>query len=220
MATIASDNCTDTDFTDLDAHTPSGGGSWAKNTAASGAAKPRIIGNRMHNINNSQYQTWLHSVTPSSADYDVSWTIDIPTADNSDFAGGPTGRIHATQSTFYGFRYNQFSDLWELWKRVNSTTDVVIDSYSGDVPGIATPRVAKLVMSGTTIEGYVGGVLRCNVTDSDISAVGSPGFNIYGFSSETQGHAMDDFLVEEAGGGGGGTNVSIFLHHLRQQGIS
>jgi hypothetical protein len=211
MSQFVYDTFTETSNTALVSHTGETGATWATHSswanASIYAANDWIYGN------DSVYGCAYASGSPASADYSVTCVIEIPSGTNSDRNTGAAGRISTSAKTAYMFRLS--GDVWQLWS-------IVEDSYSSlgtwtDTISAPATRTAKLEMSGTTITGYVDGVARVSVTNSDISAAGKAGIWVQGNSAETGTGAFTTSISADDLGGGIAKPV-LFYSHFRSQG--
>jgi hypothetical protein len=167
---IANDDFTDTDGTALESHTADSGATWTKHTASATGAT--INSNKLAGNLNTTAALYYASAVPASADYAVQATVTLTTAASA--LSGIAGRMDTTAQTFYLLRYNGAD--YQLYKFVAGTA-TVIGSYTAAESNGAV-RVLKLVMFGTSIYGYVDGVLRIAVTDSAITAAGRAGVRL------------------------------------------
>jgi hypothetical protein len=220
MAVTASDTfdqvAVDTDEL-LSGHTPTGGGTWTDHATFCQSAL-RIRNDQCKNIANGHVNAAYHSTDPTNADYSVFMDVILKT-DNNDAELGPAGRMATGANTAYWVQYHTGSNAWVLRK-------CLANSYSNldTEAATLTPDQAyevELRMSGTSISGYIDGVLTLGpVTDSDIAAKGKAGIWAYGTCGDTTGLRGDDWALEDPSAGGGGGSVPIFYHHLQQQGVS
>lgn len=193
-AQFASDTFTDTDLTDLNVHTPSGGGTW---TTHPSYATGRIQNNRVRaDLGNGLN---YHSGTPASADYDVSgdhvWFSD----NNAEI--GLAARIDTGANTLYWFRY--YEGAYTILKVV-AGVETSLGSYTQ--AGSNTTMLFRL--AGTSLKGFLGGVERISVTDGSIAAAGKAGiyYGSWGGSfTGNNGSYLDNFSADDPGGGGGGS---------------
>lgn len=120
------------------------------------------------------------SGTPASADYSVIIPFDV-LSHISDTYVGAIGRLNTSTGDFYWADYHQASGAWRLSKFISGQT--ILDSQTET---LATGSYElKLHMVGTTISLYAresGGswVLKCQQTDSSLSAAGKAGMIIGG----------------------------------------
>jgi hypothetical protein len=199
MATIAADDFNEAGPVNLDSHTPSGGGTWTKNTSFS-ASNAAVESNRLHNAFSSVVNAYYHSAVPTNADYSVLANV-VQKSDNGDSAVGVCGRMSTSASTGYMALYNTIDNTWFLRKEV-----------AGSAASLGTASAAltldqvyavELRMSGTSISLYVDTVLTVGpITDSDISTAGKAGVWMYGVASATVGINLDSWSATEAGAGG------------------
>lgn len=191
---IANDTCTGTDGTAITAHTPDDGGSWTVHPNAVASASIIIATNRLR-ANKSGDDLYYHSGTPASADYDVECDVFINTKVGSNLTG-INGRMSTSVKTMYTLCIDTSGTRLAMFKNVTGTATLL---------GSATPTLntgtsyhLKLEMRGTTINGYIDGVLSITVTDSAISATGKPGIWTQGALSNSTGIHIDNFSATNA----------------------
>jgi hypothetical protein len=133
---------------------------------------------------------FLNQFVPASADYAVEARI----AAASDGGSGEYAEIYARATTPYSFyilQYDEGANTWRLgvWnagaRLVGQMTQLA--SYAGDVISSPGSRLAKLEVQGTSIKGYVDGVLRMSATDATIASAGYPGLRLDAGASRVYG---------------------------------
>lgn len=165
-STIFTDTFTDADNTDIIAHTADTGQTWLAQTGFAPTNHARVVNNAL--MPRSSQNVYRANVTMPNANYEVEAVLSVLSNTGS---VGVTARASATESTFYAWRYQ--SNSWVLLERVAGVdTTLVIFSQTLTAGQTVT---AKIVCNGNTIEGWVDGVLRATVTNSSITAAGSPG---------------------------------------------
>jgi len=86
------------------------------------------------------------------------------------------------------YRFFHNKESWKLLKRVGGTASILAVGPNATLaPG--TEVDVKLVVNGSTLEGYINGVLQCRVTDTDLVS-GKPG--LYSFKSKG---SFDDAVI-------------------------
>lgn len=167
---FANDNFTDTDTTDLSAHTADSGATWTKR----GGNAITINSNRISAAGSGESNGYYSSATPANADYEVEAIF------HSDNSGGVTPaiclRMATGAATQYMLRYG--GGTWQLYE-VSAGAETSIGSYTGDSLTNGNPRTVVLKAAGTTISVTIDTVERISVTDSTISAAGRPGVAEY-----------------------------------------
>jgi hypothetical protein len=106
---------------------------------------------------------------------------------------GVTARASSTEREYYTWRH-QDSGNWQLQKYVNGTL-TVLGTFSQLLTAGQTVT-AKLVCKGSSIEGWVDGVLRASAIDTDITSAGSPGLNTNWAVTETTGFHVNSIEVK------------------------
>lgn len=176
---FANDTFTDTNNTALEAHVSDSGHAWTKHSSSASGAK--INSNRTSGDVDSSLALYYSAVTPASADYDVTATITLVTANVA--LTSVAGRISTSANTCYFARYQGASTRYEIFKTVAGSSTVIgtysVTESNGDV------RTLRLSMVGTSIRLYVDGVLRISATDSAITAAGKPGIRFGDVASST-----------------------------------
>lgn len=132
--------------------------------------------------NGSGYTTngsehFLTNYTPPSADYWVEARIYAA----SDGGSGELAEVYAraaTPYTFYFLEYNEGANEWRLGRSLGAGTKTTLATYVGDAITPGTSKLARLHVSGTTIKGFIEGVERLSVTDSNIASAGYPGLRL------------------------------------------
>lgn len=185
-ATILTDTFTDVDDTDITSHTSDSGHSWVAQNGYSPTQQARVVSNRL--MPRSSLNVYRANVTMPNANYEVEAVLSVLSNTGS---VGVTARASATESTFYAWRYQ--SNVWVLLERV-AGVDTTLQTFSQTLTAGQTVT-AKIVCNGTTIEGYVDGVLRATVTNSDITSAGSPGLRTPVAVTSTTGVHVDSVIA-------------------------
>ncbi len=93
--------------------------------------------------------------------------------------------------------------------QLGATISLGADLAANDVIGIRA--------TSTTIEAFRNGSVIGTRTDSDVSGAGYGGFLV---GPDNPSFIIDRFYAGTVAGGGGGSSTPVFMHHMRQQGIS
>jgi hypothetical protein len=200
---FSSDDFTDSAGTVLSSHTPSGGGSWARNPTAIYAGIDVVVAANRVRIAQRGSTAYYHGGAPASADYDVS--ADIYVASASSVAGAAVvGRQSTSDGSGYAFGTLGSSGLWNLY-RVGTTGGVASLGTFSDTISTGTTRAIKLEMRGTTIKGYVDGTAVVTATNSTVTAAGKAAVRFN--SNNTDGgdslyYHLDNFDASDPAGGG------------------
>lgn len=125
----------------------------------------------------TDYSLATLSVSPASADYDVS--VDITVA--LDTAPGVVGRASATDLDYYYFRYLKDSDTFQLYRFWGGGA-TNLGNFGQALTLGATIRLT-LRMRGSTISGLADGVEKISATDSTFTAPGLVGIRNGGSGS-------------------------------------
>jgi len=186
MSQFCQDSFTDAAGTLLESHTGETGATWTKNSAFStGSAAITAAGRLRGNAANGVY---YESGVPASADYDVE--ADFYVASNAGGAG-IIGRSSTTAATYYYLDYIQSTGNWSLASLVNGS--IVQSVTFAQTLTLGQIYHLHLVMRGTAILGYINGVLRLQLTDSNISAAGRAGVYFQESDTDSTGYHLDNF---------------------------
>jgi len=183
-----SDTFTDTDTTNLTAHTSDSSHTWTK----IGTGGELVINSNKVNASVSDAFTLFYS---SFDPTDSAYTISADFSSSS--TGGTTpficGRLDTTLRT--GYCVNYTAGTWTLRSWVNGST-ASLATYTGDDP-VSTPLTVELVISDAAKIVKIGGVQRINyTTDNAITAKGRPGLGMY-FSDASALRNIDNFEVTD-----------------------
>lgn len=185
---VITDNFTDTDGVLITAHTSDTGQGYVRQAGVTAPVNDALIfSNRLYSRSvNGIYRANFVMPTPN---YDVEAVIDVITRVG---IVGVTARASNTQRTYYTWRH-QDSGNWQLQKYINGTL-TVLSTFSQILSAGQTVNF-KIVCRGTTIEGWVDGVLRASVTDTDIMEAGSAGLNMGWAVTETTGFHLNSAVA-------------------------
>ena len=167
---FVNDNFTDTDTTDLSAHTADSGATWTKR----GGSALTINSNSLAAAASGESDGYYSSATPATADYEVQASF------HSDNSSGVTPaialRMATGAATGYIVRYG--GGTWQLYS-VDAGAESGIGSYTGDSLTNGNPRTVVLKAAGSTISVTIDDVERIAVSDSTVTDVGRPGVAEY-----------------------------------------
>jgi concanavalin A-like lectin/glucanase superfamily protein len=213
-STLSSDSFTGTAGTDLGSHTSDNGAGWTRWVVDTPTAV-LTSGNRLTR-NGVGGISYLTSVVPNTADYQVSADVYVASLITDD-AAGVVGRFDTTNTnaTRYMARYNVTKGWWELRKDVNGAGSS-LGTWTATLTVGQTYNVA-LDMKGTTIRMLVDGVVRASVTDTSISGVGAAGIrlgsgNTGASPTDTTGLHLDNFRLNPPAADTVGTNRGDYLN--------
>lgn len=201
MAVFASDTFTDSDSTELSAHTPDSGGSWTQSTTWADDAV--IVSNQLQLIDSATNGTsgYAHSGVPDSAEYDLTWD-SIVAADGAsqNINVGVLGRYDG-DATCYRCRYRPSQTRWQV-TRIENGSGTLLGTYIADHAGGTAE--AKFEVRDAAKKLFVGGIERISTTDNVITAVGKAGidFAALGGASNDR-HHIDNFVADDLSAGGG-----------------
>ena len=207
-ATVVSDSFTGLNNTNLTARTGEVGATWAKQTGATGDLVISTS-NRARMGSTMDSAEYYASGTPVSADYSVQ--VDFYCVAGPVIASNfiwVKGRASTTSYDYYKITYDGNNQAWYLQK----ADDTVLGSSYSQVLTTGVTYVAKLVMTGTTIEMYIDGVQRTTATDSTYTGTGKAGLGGFTESTnlDTEGIHWDNFIVTDSATAGGGINLRGF----------
>lgn len=141
---------------------------------------------------------YIDAVTPPSADYSVSADVVVRTVVSGNSAG-VAARCSSTEKKGYILQLYSNGTLSlhkEPWATLGGSTVTIV---------AGTTYRLLLEVSGSTIKGYVDGVLKIGpITDSSITAAGFPGFTVWADSSgvsATTGMAIDNLSLDTLSSG-------------------
>jgi hypothetical protein len=155
-----------------------------------------VTGGRLRatSISASVYQS---TVTPATADYEVSTWIDIRSKDTQTIQNGPAGRMSASADTYYYARYTEGATPgFSLFKRVAGTATQLGSTFTNTLWDGQWVKLT-LSMQGSTIKMIVNATERVSVTDSAITAAGKAGVRMAGVVGVEQ-YGQIDRVVAKA----------------------
>lgn len=198
---LITDNFVDADGTLLSAHTADTGQTWTQHTSFSTAHNVEIRTNRTCGDSGSVDTTdyvYYSSVTPSSANYDVTAVVYSKTT--SPIHGAEFGGRFSTVAKT-GYMVNIYNggglDQVRLVKFVAGvSTTLDIRNLAGTLTA-GTTYTIKLQMRGAALTVFVDGVSKIAVTDSDISTAGVPIVGSFG-ATPTVGYHIESLSVDVA----------------------
>lgn len=180
------DNFTDVNNTTIIAHTSDSGYAWVAQNGFAPTNHARINSNKLYPL--SSLNVYRANFTMPTPNYEVEAVLNVLTNAGSI---GVNARASSVASTFYNWRYS--ANTWFLAKTVAGVqTTLATFSQTLTVGQIVT---AKIVCNGSAIQGYVDGVLRASVTDTDITSAGSVGLRSVTAVTTTTGVHMDSIVA-------------------------
>ena len=185
-STVFIDNFTDTNDVNITEHISDSGYPWVAQTGFAPTQQAKIHNNKLYP--RSSQNVYRANFVMTSANYEVEAVLDVITNAGSI---GVNARASSVANTFYNFRYS--ANTWILAKAV-SGTQTTLATFSQTLTAGQTVT-AKIVCNGSTIEGYVDGVLRASVTDTDITSAGSVGIRSVTAVTPTTGVHMDSIVA-------------------------
>jgi hypothetical protein len=205
VALVAQDSFTDTNGTNLTAHTRDDAGTWAK--MAGVTADINIDTNRVYAGATTAH--YVASGTPSSAEYDIEFDLTYLT--NVADAAGVFARCNAGNSNdFYLARLagtaGAAPTAIQVVKLVGGA-GTVIASFTDTAPSVGVPRSYKFEVRDATKKMYRDGVELCSSTDNVITQVGVHGLRLLGAGSSS-GLVMDNYEVNDLAAGGTTVNAT------------
>lgn len=194
---FASSSFTGTNGTEL---TASDAG-WVRHTTASASGVNAQIANNRARISASSGNTYYYrSEAPASADYSVFASIVRRSGDSG--SAGVVGRMSTSAVTGYLAQHDE-GNGWRLFKIVAGSYTQLGSSYAQTLT-IDQAYNVELRMAGTSIKVFVDGVERISAADSEITAAGRAGINLYangGGIGDVYNHHIDDFDAVDAAAG-------------------
>jgi lysophospholipase L1-like esterase len=165
------DNFVGTNGTNITAHSPDTGGSWAVQSGFSPATPSKIQTNRLYTTTSSG--VYANGATPPSADYYVEavlFKVSTVAADNV----GVAARMQSGATTLYFARWSETAAGWQLFKTVAGASTQLGSTSSGTF-AVSASHTLRLTCSGSTISASLDGSQIISVTDTDISTAGFAG---------------------------------------------
>jgi hypothetical protein len=191
---FAADNFTDTAGVTLQAHTPSGGGTWTKH-ADSTCDIVITDANRVRQGGTAgQIGLYYHSGTPSAADYTVSGVVRLVT-DNGVSNVALAARLDVTTGACYWFGLSVFSNGWRLFYYNGSGGFTQIGTTVAQGTASGQEFAAALNVNGSTLTCSVDGVPIITQSDANLSAAGRAGIFVDAVASNTTGVHLDTFVA-------------------------
>lgn len=179
--TFASDSFTGTPVTELSAYNAS----WSKQSGFTVDAFIGVdSGTYVIVASDSAYGVYVRSESPASADYSVFCDVTRRAVASAVPQMGVVGRAQSGTGTFYAFFHLDSLNETRIYKCVSGTFTQLGSGYSLTLTtGVAVNL--ELRMSGSSIKGFVDGVERISVTNTDISGAGKAG--IIGYKMRVSG---------------------------------
>ncbi len=206
MGVFASDQFAGTAGTDLTAHTPNVGGSWAQVSGITGVIK--LIGDGTAKGDSGGDSLYYNNGTPGAADYTVE--ADLTQVSNLDVVG-ICARLSTGAKTMYVGYFDNAVPGWKL-SVFNAGTETVMQSVSSTLG-----THVWLTVASTTITLSVQGVaVNTSSVNSAISSAGKAGIfysnSDWGFG--TTGRPMDNFVATDATSSGHGALLAFKRNSL------
>jgi hypothetical protein len=170
---------------------------------------------------------YLMQATPTTALGSADYTVEATIASLPGTGAGAVddltfifGRRTDNSNYYFAGYYQGTANTINLWKRVAGTASLL---GSAAYSPVVNDNI-RLSMIGSTIKVQVNDVDLVSVTDGSLGSTGAGGMGwgnaATSASDDINSSARwDNFIIMDHTSAGG-TNVSIFLHNLRQQGIS
>lgn len=188
--TFISDAFTDSNGTNLDAHSPGTGGTWVAHPVYFGTA--HVQSNVLEHETSGTGALYYNDASLSSAEYIVEADLIHSGGDDSNSSMHLTARVHTTQETYYAAGWDGNSNVWTIYWAVNGSFD---GAGTGDTLGAGTYRL-KFVVSNAVKQLYVDGVLKHSTNDNTITAAGFAGLTTFGDGDLTI-QRFDNYLVTD-----------------------
>lgn len=169
MPDFLSDTFTDPDGTLLTAHAPDVGGAWS-----GGSGGMQVLGNALTMTAGGGYETYVNAAVPATADYSVEALLKVVSPGVGNGLGVQGRIVVATTGDGYYWSYYPNAGVWRMY--INGAgvfyglLAQVADSFAA-----GQSKLAKLRMTGSTIEGLVDGVQLAVVTDTHLAGPGRAG---------------------------------------------
>jgi hypothetical protein len=188
--------------TNLTSHTADTGHTWASSIGGFG----KLDGQTPKGMypNNSGSQTLKSSYTPPDANYAVEIDVILLTSFSMDTSCGVYARHTSGVETGYLFdyRYNvggsNVKQFRLFYANAGTFTPIGSPSTFDQNIGTGTAVRLRLEVNGTSIKGYVDGVLKCSATDSNISSAGLVAIRTSGTAmTSSTGYHLRNFAVKE-----------------------
>ena len=197
MPAFVSDTFTDTTGVLLQDHTGEIGASWTKHPGYTGDAT--IDTNVLYGAGIAVFDQYYASGVPDGADYYVQASLVFKTSVASAqwyITGRTDHTVAAGQDTYYYISYLQNNAVWSLGKSVAGTATELGSFAQAD----GADHVARLFMSGTTIQESIDDALQVSVVDSAISAAGRVGLGLLNVTgSPLVDYSLDTFSAVSPG---------------------
>ncbi len=188
------DSYTDSNGTDLTAHTADTGHIWYEHPNTSNNAA-EIQSNKLVSQNSSA-SIYYSSIRPLTPDYSVQVDATYQSANGHTFYLG--ARLSTSANNQYRAYYSSGSwRLQALWNNAANASE--LGTWAQTLTSGQTYTV-KITCSGSTIKLFIDGVERVSATDSNVSAAGRPGLSVNGAtSSSSTGWQLDNYQASGTG---------------------
>jgi hypothetical protein len=187
------DAFTDTDNTNLTAHTGDLNSTWIDGVNQNSGASAKIFSNAATTETSANAALVYTGSTPNN-DCFIQAKIKMMTSISANVA--LIGRLNTASDDYYWVRHSQSLNQWQL-----RVTSVGTPSTLGGGTAVYNDtmiandeRLVKLEIIGITLKVYIDGVERISTTDSTHSS-GRAGIRFSGGASPTTGYSIDDFTV-------------------------
>jgi hypothetical protein len=206
------DTFTDTDSTELSAHTGETGATWTEHPD-SAASQLQIKNNRVGLLAHGFRELYYASGSPTGSEYDVSF--DLYVIDET--AGYEVGIVIEMNTGAglggYAIIYQGSSDDWRLVRYDNGSAAALLAEYDQVLASSTTYSVAvRFRTSGNTIEVDIGGTTRLTSTDSTYTGVGRIGLIVKVDEDYMQ---IDNLVGTDAGASVSPTTFLYYSQMLR-----
>jgi hypothetical protein len=186
---ILTDNFTDTDGVLITAHTSDTLQGYVRQAGVTAPANDaEIFNNRV--FGRSPNGVYRANFTMPSPDYEVEAVVNV--LSNTGILG-ITARASSANREYYVWRYRDGGGGFTLRKWVNGTETVLFTFAQVLIAGQTV--TLKIVCRGNVIEGFVNGVKRASVVDSDIVLAGSVGLSPNWGVTTTTGLHIDSIVA-------------------------
>jgi hypothetical protein len=180
MATFVSDTFTDTDGTNITAHTGETGATWTRHGSAT--VSTSVINSNALSDGGSSNDICYASGLPAGVEYTVSAVTSWPVTGAA--CTGICGRMDTAANTFYMLRNTSATSL-ELFKRVAGTF-TSLGTFTISSP-VGTTQTLNLEITDATKKAFQDGTERISSTDNAITAAGRAGLRGNGSSTTVGG---------------------------------
>ncbi len=197
MTVFVSDTFTDSDSTELSAHTPDVGDAWVKRT---GTNTYEISSNTLV-ASGSGLARYSNSAVPAGNEYDITvdWTYS---------AGAPSFGVvgrYVDENNFYYSYHGKSNGTYHLYKIVSGVwteLDTLVEAYPGGA------NEYKLEVRDATKKVYIASVEKLTSGDNTLTSVG-----MAGITGAHAGAIADNFSANDVGEAGAENASMQPMHH-------